>query len=225
MSIWIYSTEYKTPIPENALQSLIAGLPPEISAKARRFRRWQDAHGCLLGKLLLTTALKVGGWPADLRHLQYTDYGRPFLSGGPDFNISHSGHRVVCILATEGGVGIDLEEIKDLNIEDFKGQFSADEWATITGAPHPLKAFYHFWTAKECLSKADGRGLNLPLAGLRIEENRIISLGSRHWRLQALPLSAGYACHIAAESPMDHLALKELSLRDLADQSAANYFH
>ena len=94
MSIRIYSTEYKEPIPDDALQTLVTGLPPDIIAKARRFRRWQDAYGCLLGKLLLATALKEGGWPADLHHLQYTGYGRPFLSDGPDFNISHSGHRV-----------------------------------------------------------------------------------------------------------------------------------
>jgi 4'-phosphopantetheinyl transferase len=223
MSIWIYSAEYNEPIPDDALQTLVAGLPPDITGKARRFRRWQDAYGCLLGKLLLAAALKEGGWPADLRQLQYTGYGRPFLSDGPDFNISHSGHRVVCILAKEGGVGIDLEEIKDLNIEDFKGQFSTEEWKAITGAPQPLQAFYHFWTAKECLSKADGRGLNLPLAGLKIEENRIISLGGRHWRLRALALSAGYACHIASESPMDQLSLKEFTLRDLANRSPANY--
>jgi 4'-phosphopantetheinyl transferase len=122
-------------------------------------------------------------------------------------------------------VGIDLEEIRDLNIEEFKRQFSTEEWTTITGAPQPLKAFYHFWTAKECLSKADGRGLNLPLAGLSIEENRIISLGSRHWRLHALPLAAGYACHIASECPMDQISLKELSPGDLADLSTINYSH
>jgi len=225
MSIWIYSTEYSEPIPDDALYALAAGLPSDITTKARRFRRWQDAYGCLLGKLLLVTALKEGGWPADLQRLQYSGYGRPFLPDGPDFNISHSGHRVVCIVAKEGGVGIDLEEIKDLNFEEFKGQFSTEEWTTIINAPHPLKAFYHFWTAKECLSKADGRGLNLPLAGLRIEENRIISLGSRHWRLHALPHFDGYACHIASESPMEQISLKELTLRDLAELSAANYSH
>jgi 4'-phosphopantetheinyl transferase len=225
MSLRIYSTEYKEPISDDALQALVAGLPPEIIARAQRFRRWQDAYGCLLGKLLLAIALKEGGWPADLHHLQYTGFGRPFLSNGPDFNISHSGHRVVCILGEEGGVGIDLEEIKDLDIEDFKGQFSTDEWVAITDAPQPLQAFYHFWTAKECLSKADGRGLNLPLAGLRIEENRIMSLGGRHWRLQALPLSAGYACHIASESSLEQISLKELTLEEMAVLSATNYSH
>jgi 4'-phosphopantetheinyl transferase len=212
----IYSTEYNTPLANEVLQHLLTRLPFEIAAKVQRYRRWQDAYGCLFGKLLLMEALKAAGRPADLGLLQYTNYGRPYLQDAPDFNISHSGHRVVCIVAKKGRVGIDLEEIKDLNIEDFKDQFSPEEWKAINDAAGPLQAFYHYWTAKECLSKADGRGLNLPLASLKIEDGMSVRLDGRRWNLHVLSHFTNYACHVATEDPVEQMSLKEFSLNELA---------
>jgi len=216
MTIRIYSTEYKNPLPDEILDPLLAGLPPDIAAKARRYRQWQDAHACIFGRLLLTTALQEQGQTAHLHDIQYTAYGRPFLPHMPDFNISHSAHRVVCALATEDRVGIDLEAIRDLNIEDFKDQFSRGEWQTITNAPAPLQTFYHFWTAKEALSKADGRGLNLPLAGLEIAPDLIVRLNDHSWHLRTIAHFDGYAGHLASENPIDEVIIKEINLNKLA---------
>ena len=216
MSIRIYSTEYTSPLSAEILETLLASLPRDIAAKARRYRRWQDAYACVFGKLLLMVALKELGLTADLSQLRYTDYGRPFLLNAPDFNISHSGHRVVCVTAANGRVGIDLEAIGDLDIQDFKTQFSPAEWQAITGAEVPLQTFYHFWTAKECLSKADGRGLNLPLAGLKIADAGPVRVEDRWWYLSSLTEFAGYACHVAAESPMDEVFMKEINLKELS---------
>ncbi len=89
-----------------------------------------------------------------------------------DFNISHSGNRVVCILSTQGRVGIDLEETGDIAIDDFQSQFTTAEWAAITGSSMPLQTFYHYWTAKESLIKADGKGLQIPEIRCRSVANR-----------------------------------------------------
>jgi len=219
MSIRIYSTEYATPLPPEPLAMLLASLPPDLAAKARRYRLWQDAYGCIFGRLLMVAALKEQGHPADLHQLQYTDYGRPYLPNTPDFNISHSAHRVVCVLAANGRVGIDLEAIRDLEIQDFKSQFSPEEWQAITHAADPLQTFYHFWTAKESLSKADGKGLNLPRASLAITPDKVIQLNGRALRLQSLTHFPGYACHIAAENPINEVIIKEIAINDLAINS------
>ena len=210
MSIRIYSTSYKEPVAAEIWQSLLSQLPQDLIQKAGKYRRWQDAHACLFGKYLLLAALRDHGLTADLKELQYTVYGRPYLAGGPDFNISHSGTRVVCILSGQGGVGIDLEEIRDLSMADFKDQFSQGEWETIQEAPKPLEAFYHFWTAKECVSKADGRGLNLPLADLKIDNHTRILLEGRTWNMRAITQFEGYACHMASEELAEKVPLIEL---------------
>jgi 4'-phosphopantetheinyl transferase len=211
MILPIYSIEYREPLPDEVLRPLVDRLPAEIRQKAGKYKRWQDAHGCLLGKYLLMTALQERGEAGDLNDLQYTDYGRPYLAGGPDFNISHSGNRVVCVVGDRGRVGIDLEEIRNLNISDFKDQFSEKEWTAILQAKKPLEAFYHYWTAKECLSKADGRGLNLSLAGdLKIEDNSEIELDGHLWKIVPLPFFKEYACHITLDEPYNKMKLNEL---------------
>ncbi|HEX9513254.1 MAG TPA: 4'-phosphopantetheinyl transferase superfamily protein [Puia sp.] len=211
MSIRIYSIAYESPVSPEIWQSLLSQLPAGMIQKVEKYRRWQDAHGCLLGKHLLLAALRDEGFTGNLNDLRYTAYERPYLAGGPDFNISHSGTRVACILGSQGGVGIDLEEIRHLAIADFKGQFSDREWRTILGSEDPLTTFYHYWTAKECLSKADGRGLNLPLAGLKIENSMSIELGERHWNIRPLSWFPGYACHMASEELAEKPFLTEFS--------------
>jgi len=223
MRIRIYSTIYTTPLSREILDPLLAVLPGDIAAKAGRYRLWQDAHACIFGRLLLAKAMQEEGRPVQLQQLQYTAYGRPYLSGAPDFNISHSAHRVVCAIASEGRIGIDLEERRDLNIEDFRDQFSPEEWQAITQASEPLRIFYHFWTAKECLSKADGRGLNIPLAGLVIEEGKATRVDGRSWHLQTIDHFPGYACHVASESPADEVIIKEIAANDLSVSTLEDY--
>jgi 4'-phosphopantetheinyl transferase len=223
MSIRIYSTEYTTPLPPGTFESLLTGLPSDIAATARRYRRWQDAYGCVFGKLLLMAALKEEGMTADLSRLQYSDHGRPFLFNAPDFNISHSAHRVACIIATHGRVGIDLEEIRQLDITDLKSQFAPEEWQSIQEAKLPLETFYRYWTAKESLSKADGRGLSLPLAALKIEDAGPIRVGERCWYLHCMTHFPGYACHVAAESPLAEVIIKAIDINELTDSVLCGY--
>lgn len=221
-NIRIYSAEYREQVSLEVWRSLLAPLPVDITQKVEKYRRWQDAYGCLFGKLLLTAALREEGFPGNLSDLKYTDYGRPYLENGPDFNISHSGNRVVCILGNQGRVGIDLEEIRELAIGDFKDQFTPGEWRTIVNAREPLITFYHYWTAKECIIKADGRGLNLPLAKLEIPfagpgapsdaPDRRIWLAERCWNIRTVFFFKNYACHIAAEEQVDDVELREISV-------------
>src|SRR5882757_3355721 len=115
MTLSIYSIEYRDPVPADILNTLLERLPEDIRQKAGKFRRWQDAHACILGKHLLLTALRAEGFAGNLSGLQYTAHGRPHFTTGPDFNISHSGNRVVCIIGRQGKVGIDLEEMRNMD--------------------------------------------------------------------------------------------------------------
>lgn len=94
---------------------------------------------------------------------------------------------------------VDLEEIRDMAIEDFKPQFTDIEWLAIQKSEEPLRAFYHFWTAKESILKADGRGLNLPLADLTIDNSQEIVLYGCRWSIKNIPFFINYACHVAHE--------------------------
>jgi 4'-phosphopantetheinyl transferase len=254
MSLHLYSTVFPEPLSPTAFQELLSRLPPALQQKVSAYQRWQDAYGSLFGKLLLKKALLQAGFSPDLTGLRTTSYGRPYLEGygepypdggdgsyldgndrpypdggqgnmgRMDFNISHSGNRVVCMLSTQGRVGIDLEETGDIAMDDFQSQFTAAEWAAITGAAIPLKAFYHYWTAKESLIKADGRGLQIPLDTLEtvgqpgilvngrhaLVNDRHVLVNGRQWHIRNLPIFPGYACHIACEHPIGPVTTEEI---------------
>jgi 4'-phosphopantetheinyl transferase len=211
MSLHLYSTGYPDRLPAATVQALADRLPAALGQKAMRFLKWQDAYGSLFGKHLLRVALQKAGHPGDLIQLQTTSHGRPFLKNGPEFNISHSGNRVVCILSTQGRVGIDLEETADLHFSDFQAQFTAKEWTDITQAAAPLLLFYHYWTAKESLIKADGRGLSIPLDQLEIGDSSVVKVNDDIWFIRKLTLFPGYVCHVACENPIGILKVEEIS--------------
>src|SRR5260370_68219 len=115
MSLLLYSTEFLQPLPDEAFAHLLGQLPAALQPKILRFRRWQDAHASLLGKHLLLLAVKDIGLPLTLDQLLYTPEAKPYFPGGPHFNISHSGNRVICGLTPNGRIGVDIEFIEPLS--------------------------------------------------------------------------------------------------------------
>ena len=189
---------------ETRFEMLLQPLPADIRQKIRRYRRWQDAHACLLGKLLLIEGMQRFGLDsANLIHqLQYTDFGRPYLPALIDFNISHSGEYVLCALSNHCRVGVDIEKVQPINLSDFRGQMTDAEWATVIGDTSPLRAFYYYWTRKEAAIKAHGHGLSLPLKEVVIGEGEVMMEG-RAWPLYEVELSPGYVCHLVTDASVE----------------------
>jgi len=80
-------------------------------------------------------------------------------------------------------------------------------------APSPLNAFYRFWTAKESILKADGRGLGIPLHSLDLSRSMILTLDNTTWAVHELPLFDDYACHYCTvhSDPPPAVELHEIS--------------
>lgn len=195
MNLHLYAAGYRTPLPDATFYNLLARLPGHLQQKVTRFHRWEDQHAALLGKYLLSLALQNAGYEPDLNRLRYSPEQKPFLPDGPAFNLSHSGNRVVCLLGGHQPLGIDIESLSPLPFDDFQPQFTENEWTVIRNAPSPLHAFYRFWTAKESILKADGRGLGIPLTSIDLSDSGIIALDGTTWAIHELPLFDGYACH------------------------------
>ena len=202
--VLILHTKVGQRLEETRFEMLLQPLPADIQQKIRRYRRWQDAQACLLGKLLLIEGFNRFGLDgANLIHqLQYTDFGRPYLPGQADFNISHSGQYVLCALSNTCRVGIDIEQVKPIHLPDFRSQMTDAEWATVIGDTGPLRAFYYYWTRKEAAIKAHGHGLSLPLKEVVIEEREIIMEGTG-WPLHEVELSPGYVCHLVTDAAVE----------------------
>jgi 4'-phosphopantetheinyl transferase len=95
------------------------------------------------------------------------DFGKPFLTGGPEFNLSHSGDLLLLGVAASGRLGVDIEVVRPMeDIEDLAARhFSEDEVRALLSYPpqERLRAFFRGWTRKEAFIKGLGRGLSVAL--------------------------------------------------------------
>lgn len=164
-------------------------------ARAKRYRQALDAHQFVLGRLLLGYALQQeGGSLNALHHLLYEAEGRPYLEQGGVFSIAHSRGVVACAWAPSGALGLDVEVPRTIQREHFRHCFTDTEWAAIQ-ADASLDTFYHYWTAKEAVLKAQGWGLG-HLQEVQIEAAQAVSIAGQHSPLQwaAFELGAARAC-------------------------------
>lgn len=209
----IYYAHFATPLPTDTFLSLLSQLPAAMQKKVKAFRRWEDAHASLLGKHILQYAVKAHRQSYTLDAIHYTAANRPYFPDNrDDFNISHSGTLVVCAMANDNSIGIDVERAVPLSIEDFRRQFSDAEWNHIHRSSDPLRTFFEYWTAKEAVLKAVGTGLTDELHLLNPFENN-------EWHLYTVRDFSPYLCHVASLHPLDHISL--INVGDLICQDPA----
>ncbi len=180
-------------------QEYINLLPNSMAKKITRFRRWQDAHLSLFGKLLLLDTLPRFGLPGSfLEQVRYSTFDKPYFEDTIDFNSSHSGNMVICIVSDDCNVGIDIEEIKAIPKTAFVEQWTDRELNIISKEPG-YEWFYRLWTRKEAVIKADGRGLQLPLQEIEVMEDQV-NLHGTNWYLNELDVLSNFIVHIATDS-------------------------
>jgi 4'-phosphopantetheinyl transferase len=186
--------------------------------RADRFRFPRDSHRFIASRGILRTLL--GRYlhvpPAHLRFC-YGDRGKPALAedfsmSGLQFNLSHSEDLMLCAIACNCLVGIDLEYIRPIdNLEDLTQRFfSPQEHAAIHALPTEarLRSFFQHWTCKEALLKATGDGLvSLSAIELSIEHERAALTSWNYaaqmpnqWSLQLLVPASGYVAAVAINS-------------------------
>jgi 4'-phosphopantetheinyl transferase len=193
----------------------LAIMPTWIRGSILRYKRWQDRQATLFGKMLLFRALCMKCTDTAMQKFQsqeVSQYGRPFIAGGPDFNISHSGDIVVLALAENGLVGIDIEEIRLVNVEDYLRQIpeitNVHEKLDVS---HANNFFFDCWTKKEAVLKAYGEGLLAPLEYVVLKEDTAHFLETS-WFTKKMIIEEGYCCHVATDQPVKQLAVERVDL-------------
>ena len=92
-------------------------------------------------------------------------YGKPYIIGFPNFhfNVSHSENLLV-VLISDQAVGVDVEKIRNPNIQIVNRFFTENEKDYVLSDPSlTTKRFYEIWTRKEAYVKYLGKGLSHPL--------------------------------------------------------------
>ena len=121
-------------------------------------RRFIAARGWL--RALLGRYRDIPG--AQLR-FGYGPKGKPFLEGGPHFNLSHSGEMALFAFCAAEEIGVDLEAVRDVAEAEgiVRGHFAPGEIEKWMAAPPHLRqrVFFDCWTRMEAVAKALGEGL------------------------------------------------------------------
>jgi 4'-phosphopantetheinyl transferase len=153
----------------------------------------------LIGRWLLQTLLEKKEVSLQKLHLTPSAHGKPRLSLPLDFSIAHSFDVVICLVSDEGLIGVDVEKIRDVPLEEYQSSFTEHEWSFIMKAHNKIESFFSLWTKKESLLKMHGLGLQVPLSQVSVLEavgvvTAIASVPTGVWCSYSIP---GYSCHIA----------------------------
>ncbi|VXC05573.1 putative 4'-phosphopantetheinyl transferase [Flavobacterium sp. 9AF] len=192
-------------------------LPSNMSEGIRRFYKETDRKLGLLGKMLLTFQLHHYNLFGilSLSNIQLNEYGKPSFYYSFEFNISHSGKIAICAACIEGSIGIDIEEVKEVNIEEYKEQFSCNEWYIITKDKNPTSKFFEFWTRKEALVKAVGLGISI-LHEIEVINDTII-YNNQTYKVETIFINDKYKASIASTGKEKKIKIEEVLFDNISN--------
>jgi 4'-phosphopantetheinyl transferase len=223
------------PLSEGQIKSLGGLLSSEEHERASRFVFAKDRQLFMVAHALLRFGLsEVAG--ARQWTFAADSYGKPELDppcGEPPlrFNLSHTNGLAACAIARGRPVGIDVEEINlKLDFQAIaKKALSAEEQRFMASRPSKEQTtlFFRFWTLKEAMVKAIGRGLSLALddfafsldsPALRIAAH--VDEDPANWQVHELTPTPCHCLALAVKrAPQTTLSLisKPVAVADLLD--------
>ena len=162
----IYIFEINKSLDSNQFNDLLKVISIEKREKCRKFMFKEDALRTMYGELIIRHIL-VGKFLFRNQDIEFFENleGKPYLKDIPIyFNISHAGNFIVCAFS-EQEIGIDIEEIKEGDLEIAERFFCQCEYEDLMmqRSLERIDYFYSLWTLKESYVKWLGKGLTIPL--------------------------------------------------------------
>lgn len=102
-------------------------------------------------------------------------YGKPHLINDQEyhFNISHT-HNMIAVAISNNPVGVDVEQIREIDIGIAKRFFTEREQNYIEKSQDDLyERFFEIWTKKEAYIKCTGKGLSAPLNSFDVTDKSL----------------------------------------------------
>lgn len=128
-------------------------------------RRYVTTQG-----LMRSILSKAVNQPPERLIIHKTEHGKPYLAEYPElaFNLSHTGDTMVLAIGENCRLGVDIETCRPRAnlpalVDKCFAEVEAAWWRTLPES-EKTREFYRFWTRKEALVKADGRGIALGLS-------------------------------------------------------------
>jgi 4'-phosphopantetheinyl transferase len=202
--IEVFSYRHDSRWQADVFENLLMMLSEPEQKMIKKFQRWQDRESHLISRIMWNQALHNRGHAGNDLYI-ISEYGRPIwpIENG-DANISHSGEWVVLAVADSGVVGVDIEEMREQNINEFKIAFNDEEWDRITSTESDqLASFYRSWTSKEAVIKAEGKGWSNEPDAITWD-NDVAIIDKTRYAVVPIKICSDYSCHIAFSENSDH---------------------
>ncbi|RBP02129.1 4'-phosphopantetheinyl transferase superfamily protein [Rossellomorea aquimaris] len=219
-------SEFNLELPK--YNNLIREVSKSLQQKIIQLRYQNDKTRSLVGELLLKyIILKNNSGKVNNYKIFRNKYGKPYLNiDNLHYNISHAGDWVVCCIDKKS-VGVDIEQVIDIDIEIIKEQFHTKEIEFLNSNSNNLKEFYRIWTVKESFVKYTGLGLSLSFKSFYVEfaQKNVITIGyednlafptiNNKIKIQSLILDSNYMLSICFEEGSEFEITEIIKMQDL----------
>lgn len=202
MTLWYYNIN---DLSSEAIPSVLLSFPEAIANDIKRYRIENDRKSRLIARLLVqkyvlekTDHWNWESWKKDETH-------KPKIENGPFFNISHSGNLVIVGFSEVSEVGVDIEEIKEIDVASMSNYFHPDEINYLKKNSNDLEQFYMIWTKKEAFLKAYGTGIVNGLDQISVLENKLFYQGN--WNIKDIEIAPNYKCAICSKEELKAYSL------------------
>ena len=197
--IYLYLAVYDSERDESLCHLYRDLLTPRFQLRMLSFKDKRRAQLYLLGKLLLLTCIRDLGLRLDLHDIDFGKYNKPYFHHPLSFNISYADAYVVCAASTDYKVGIDIETIHPVNLQEVISFFTLAEKEKIFASPLPQVQFFNIWTRKEAVLKAAGTGIAaVELSLFDVCAETVFYDGTVYY-LKELTILPGHSIHLATD--------------------------
>ena len=188
-------------------------MPLDFQLRILKYRKWENVQASIIGRLLLDNLIKIFDSKLGIEQLVYNSNQKPYFENNQIFfNISHTEDIVVCVVTDINEIGIDIEKLQNININNFKKILTGREWETLISSQNSMDRFISLWTQKEAVVKATGYGFSLNLDSFEITDDNKTVINNHIYSLADIYISPKYKCHLAIKG--DLLQTPELELYD-----------
>ncbi len=193
-------------------------LPIIKQKQVKKIRQQNNQVLSLAGLQLLKLGMtEFSDSPFSLSQLKFPKQAKPFFNDNIDFNISHSGDIVCCVISDTVKVGIDVELQRDVKPATLKKFLTETPGSTDKGNTENNKhAFFNLWTKNEAIIKAANFGSIYNMHDIQHEVHGG-HYQNHFWYSYLIDIVSAddnkeYTCHIACSEniPAEEIKLKQI---------------
>lgn len=214
MQIWYFDIDE---LSNELAWQILYQLPTYISKEIDRYYLLDDRKSRLVARLLIYKFVVESGmfknW--DWTELKRRSNNKPYIEGGPHISITHSGKITMVGFSTETELGVDIEAIKNIEVETLSQHFHNDEYNFLEKNHFDKRLFYKIWTRKEALLKAIGMGLINGLGFLKVMDD--IVYHSNDWYIADFQFIKGYHFAICTANKAPSMQIAKICVSGLTD--------